>query len=303
MNVFYVYVYLDPRKPGEYVYGEYKFDYEPIYVGKGKGYRYIKHLSSDRNNILKTNKIDKILREGFEPKIVKVVEDVSNDESLKIEIELIKLIGRYCKGEGTLTNVKPGGENPIEYEHTQEYKETLYKPVVMYDLDGNVLGTYKSMKEASEVNNIPNKVIGKICSGDIKIYKNKYIFCYKDVEFVKRVRLKREYSIIRIDYLGNIKEYISITEAALDNKTTLGRINSVCMGNRFQTCGYLFRYKSHPKLELYNNEIEKKYSIYLNVLDKEIIYKSINYVNILHAIYSNGRHGRVNNIYNQNFNI
>lgn len=34
---FYVYVYLDPRKEGKYVYGEFQFDYEPFYVGKGYG--------------------------------------------------------------------------------------------------------------------------------------------------------------------------------------------------------------------------------------------------------------------------
>lgn len=36
---YYVYCYLDPRKEGVYVFGEYQFDYEPIYVGKGKGQR------------------------------------------------------------------------------------------------------------------------------------------------------------------------------------------------------------------------------------------------------------------------
>lgn len=36
MNEFYVYVYLDPRNPGKYNYDDLSFDYEPIYIGKGK---------------------------------------------------------------------------------------------------------------------------------------------------------------------------------------------------------------------------------------------------------------------------
>lgn len=30
-----VYIFLDPRKPGDYNYDEYHFDFEPIYVGIG----------------------------------------------------------------------------------------------------------------------------------------------------------------------------------------------------------------------------------------------------------------------------
>jgi len=43
-NRFYVYVYLDPRKPGNYTYGDYHFDYEPFYVGKGCDDRLNDHL-------------------------------------------------------------------------------------------------------------------------------------------------------------------------------------------------------------------------------------------------------------------
>lgn len=43
-NEYYVYAYLDPRKPGLYVYGNYKFDYLPFYIGFGKLDRLNRHL-------------------------------------------------------------------------------------------------------------------------------------------------------------------------------------------------------------------------------------------------------------------
>ena len=47
-NIFYVYIYLDPRKRGKYIYEEFKFNYEPFYVGKGKGDQIKSHLNESR---------------------------------------------------------------------------------------------------------------------------------------------------------------------------------------------------------------------------------------------------------------
>jgi hypothetical protein len=57
---FYVYVYLDPRKKGSYVYGDYMFEYEPFYVGKGHGRRYKRHLNKSNYNGSKTHKNNRI---------------------------------------------------------------------------------------------------------------------------------------------------------------------------------------------------------------------------------------------------
>lgn len=63
-NIFYVYVYLDPRKPEYRVYGNYEFDYEPFYVGKGCNDRAYSHLKGNRYNRHFTNKINKFCKEN-----------------------------------------------------------------------------------------------------------------------------------------------------------------------------------------------------------------------------------------------
>lgn len=114
MNNYYVYIYLDPRKSGEYVYGDYKFDYEPFYVGKGKENRYLEHLRPSRLNrgvnLIKENKLKKILSLGLTPIIVKIKEALTQEDSLLFEKELIEIIGRITKKSGPLTNMSDGGD-------------------------------------------------------------------------------------------------------------------------------------------------------------------------------------------------
>jgi hypothetical protein len=106
MSNFYVYIYLDPRKPGPYKYGEYEFTHEPFYVGEGKGSRMYDHLKG-KSNTYKSNKIQKILSLELQPIILKVFDNlVSKLQSRLVETFLIKIIGRKDLGKGPLLNQK-----------------------------------------------------------------------------------------------------------------------------------------------------------------------------------------------------
>lgn len=100
---YYVYVYLDPRKPGVYVYGDYKFLHEPIYVGKGKKKR---AYYFERKNGYLRNKLEKIGR----PLVLILAKQLIETESFLLEKELITLIGRHNLRTGPLYNLTDGGE-------------------------------------------------------------------------------------------------------------------------------------------------------------------------------------------------
>lgn len=117
LNQFYTYVYLDPRKSGDFTYQRgidevYCFNHEPFYIGKGCGGRIDEHLrcqGSDKNRH-KKNTIKKIQKVGLKPIIIKVLQNVNEDEALAEEIKLICLVGRADKHLGSLTNMTDGGE-------------------------------------------------------------------------------------------------------------------------------------------------------------------------------------------------
>lgn len=113
MKKYYVYVYLDTRKPGNYVFGNLNFEFEPFYVGKGKGKRLIQHLYdfNKKSNIKKINKIKAIINKtGNNPIIIKIFDNLTNEEANSFEIETIKLIGRKDKCLGFLLNQTDGGD-------------------------------------------------------------------------------------------------------------------------------------------------------------------------------------------------
>ena len=107
---YYVYVYFDPRKTPP----------EPIYVGKGHGDRFKHHITKGAKNKHLFNKLKKIKEAGLEPIIEFTHKDLTNEEAIFNEIELIKKYGRADKKLGTLCNWTDGGEGTTGYKHNQK---------------------------------------------------------------------------------------------------------------------------------------------------------------------------------------
>src|SRR6185503_7773153 len=103
--VFYVYVYRDPR-PGK--------NLEPIYIGKGRGYRYRQHWNrtEDHRNPLLCRVLNKIRAVSLKPKIKIVRRFVLEADAFAYEIKLIAKYGRRDLGLGPLCNLTDGGDGP-----------------------------------------------------------------------------------------------------------------------------------------------------------------------------------------------
>lgn len=160
---YYIYVYLDPRKSGNYIFGEYEFKYEPIYVGKGTRNRMNQHLSNVNKGktSLFYNKLRKIINSGFEPIRFKLIEGLSEYESLLMEIMLIKLIGRIDIETGTLCNMTEGGE--VGFKRTEESKRRLSES--KRGEKNPMFGKTTSQKQKDAVNEA--RRLGKIKLSDI----------------------------------------------------------------------------------------------------------------------------------------
>lgn len=108
---YYVYGLIDPRNN------------EVFYVGKGKGNRYKSHLKSSLkdDNFRKKNRIEEIQRNGFDVKIVKLIDFLDEESAFKIEEIIIYNVGRFFFNEGPLLNVIRGGnigrEANLHYSH------------------------------------------------------------------------------------------------------------------------------------------------------------------------------------------
>ena len=127
-NIYYLYIYLDPRKPGIHQYHDLEFLYEPFYVGISKSKkRHLEHLDEAYRVNCKTYKCNKIRKikidTGNDPIFIKRFENLSKIDAAKLEKEYILKIGRSDLGKGPLTNLTNGGDGVTGYIHS--YEQTL----------------------------------------------------------------------------------------------------------------------------------------------------------------------------------
>lgn len=142
---YYVYVYLDPTKPGEYNYTTCSFNYEPIYVGKGCGRRFRSHLSLAKKNKGETHfirRLRKILALGYEPIILQYACNLMENKAFDLERKLTEDIGLLVDSNGPLLNCRLGGEGGIGSVSAEKIRQTNLER-----------GRYKEASKRMQINN------------------------------------------------------------------------------------------------------------------------------------------------------
>jgi uncharacterized protein len=117
---FYIYIYIDPRTDTVF------------YVGKGRLERVNRHIMQARdysNSSYSKKPIVTYIRElwdqNLEPVIQMYAENLTEEESFKIETKLIRDIGRKDLGLGPLLNITDGGVGTVHHKHTEETKKKM----------------------------------------------------------------------------------------------------------------------------------------------------------------------------------
>lgn len=187
MSRHYVYVLLDPRRPGDYRYGKYRFKFEPFYVGKGSGSRCNAHwkrfLKNKENpdyvhntdNPVKYARFLHMLADGVEPIAVIKHRYEDEDSAFEKEVELIALIKRIRYG-GPLLNLAIGGKRGVRTgcTLTPAQRKTMSEALLAYYASDE----YKAQQ-------------GKMKATLKKVHKARKELAKTDKKFAKKLRVEK----------------------------------------------------------------------------------------------------------------
>ena len=263
--MYYIYVLMDSSKPGEYIYGDYKFDFEPFYIGKGTGNR-IKNTFYDKS-IFKKNKIEKLKKDGIKIISKKIIIDLSNEKSLLLEKKLISLIGRRDLNKGTLVNTTDGGNGRLNSKHSEEIKnkisenrkgkgigwkhteETLEKMSInQIGINNGFYGKTHNIdvrkKQSDRISGLNHPMYNKKHDGET-IKKLKEHRKTISNEKIKEICQKFNKEVLMYDLKMNyLNEFESVKEASLYTNINESIISKCCRGDIKSPTRYFFKYKN-----------------------------------------------------------
>lgn len=161
----------------------------------GKGYKH---------NAYFTSAINKYGWDNFQHEVV--ASNLTENEAKNFEKILIKELKSNNKmygynltagGDGTVGISHYGEDNPFYGKHHSDetkkivseaskrswesgiLNEIICRPIYQFDLNGNYIASYKSIREAEEKTGVPHSVISRVCKNKLN-YTHGYTWSYQD---------------------------------------------------------------------------------------------------------------------------
>ena len=228
-----------------YIYGLYN-SLEPDvirYIGKSNNpikrlkehIRCIKYDNTYKSNWIKSFDAQKYLK-------IKILAICPLNEYEKCEEKYIKL---YKSDK--LTNSDSSGQGNVgrKKEIIDKGIEKISKTVYQFDLDGNYITEFKSVREASRQLLINHSQITRACNGVAK-HANGFIFRYDKDSIIEQIKIPNaiKKSIIETDSMGRqINEWKSLMECSRQTGIDNGNISKVCNVKLIHIKKRYFRFK------------------------------------------------------------
>lgn len=116
--IFYVYGYADPTSSDPY-----------FYIGKGYGDRYLQHFNwcNLKQQTYFYNRLRSLLLRDIIPVVTFLKSNLTEQEALNFEVEMIAKYGRIDLGTGCLCNLTEGGDGVSGLVHTEASKQKICK--------------------------------------------------------------------------------------------------------------------------------------------------------------------------------
>lgn len=224
MGTYFVYVFLDPTRPGDFAYGDLRFPAEPFYVGKGSGRRLQWHRYDPKptRNRIKWGIIERIRRAGMEYGIAYVAEGLTEEDAFALEVRAIAAIGRRNRDTGPLANLTDGGEGtsgwvPSEAEIERRKRASTGSNNPMY---GKPTYGFKGKQHSAE----SKAVISKKSSEQVVSEDTRVALKEKTSDSWRKGRVLRQ----KVSIHGTIHNSIRSASKAtgVDRETLVKRLNS-----------------------------------------------------------------------------
>jgi hypothetical protein len=230
-DIAYIYALLDPRNN------------EVRYIGKtiNPKRRLVEHLNdSKREYNYRAMWIKSLLKENIKP-LIKFLKICPLSDFVKYETEYIQL---YKNGK--LTNSDETGQGSIgrRQEILDKQSEKMGRIVYQYDLDGNFIQEFRSVRFAADCLSLSHSNISRSCNGKSK-HAGGFVFRYDKVivEKVDNPNAVKK-SVIELNELGNkIGKWNSIMDCSRDTKIDSSNISRVCNGLRDSIKGRYFKFE------------------------------------------------------------